>query len=167
MPLFGGYWPARRRVGARRLTPAPVDFAGWLEKMFQDPFGFFMEGGLAGPAIWNWAGWSGFPAVDVQESDDAYVVKADLPGFTKEAIEILVHDEGLELRGKQDEVIEQQDERGGYLRQERRTGSFQRFIPFPGPVVEDQIKAQFENGVLTITLPKASPGPAGRRISID
>ncbi len=98
-------------------------------------------------------GASGAPAVDLYQTDDDIVVKASLPGVSPRDLNITVTGDVLTMRG---EVQEQKDtERAQYHIKERRYGSFTRSIALPAAVVADKADAQFENGILTLRLPKA------------
>lgn len=96
--------------------------------------------------------WS-VPAVDMYQTDDEIVVKAALPGVKADEVQISVTGEVLTIKG---EIKHEEDkkERSWHIR-ERRYGSFERSIILPTDVVADKAKAEFENGILTITLPKA------------
>ena len=93
------------------------------------------------------------PAVDMYEIDDAVVVKSTIPGIKAEDLDVSISGDVLTIRGetKTDEEIKEED----YVYRERRYGSFCRALTIPVPVVTDETKAEFENGVLTLTLPKA------------
>jgi HSP20 family protein len=97
-------------------------------------------------------GWSA-PAIDMFQSDDEIVVKAALPGIKADEVQINITGEVLTLKGevKQNQEIE---EKAWHIR-EQRFGSFERSIALPTDVVADKAQADFENGILTITLPKA------------
>jgi HSP20 family protein len=92
-------------------------------------------------------------ALDVAEKDDAYIVKASLPGVNPEEVDITLTDNVLTIRGetKADNEIKQEN----YHLRERRFGSFMRSVTLPNAVDADKIEAVNENGVLTLTLPKA------------
>jgi HSP20 family protein len=90
--------------------------------------------------------------VDVADDGDAYVVTADLPGFDRADIEVKLADRRLELAAERDE--ETTEEGPDYLRRERRRGSLRRTIPLPGRVDSGGTEASYDNGVLTVTLPK-------------
>jgi HSP20 family protein len=110
---------------------------------------------------------SGFtPTTDITEDDDKYTVHLDLPGVEKSNIKVDINGTNLTVSGERTAVVEQSDDSGRIIRQERRVGSFSRSIPLPGPVVEDQVEARQENGVLVITLPKAAPKPSGKAIQV-
>lgn len=92
-------------------------------------------------------------ALDVAENDDAYIVTASLPGMKPEDIDISITDNVLTIKGeyKSDETINEDS----YHIRERRFGSFGRSISLPSMVNSDDVAAQYENGVLTLTVPKA------------
>jgi len=94
--------------------------------------------------------WS--PALDVHETEDAYVVEAEVPGLDKKDIEITVLEDLLTIKGerKRDEEVKEDS----YHRIERTYGSFQRSISLPNSVDSGKVAAHFKNGVLHITLPK-------------
>lgn len=93
------------------------------------------------------------PAIDLYQTRDAVVVKAALPGLKPEDVQISVTGDALTLRGEFKQEEEQKDTT--YHIRERRAGSFERTVLLPVDVQTDKAQADFENGVLTITLPKA------------
>jgi HSP20 family protein len=97
-------------------------------------------------------GWS-VPAIDMYQTDDEIVVKAALPGIKADEVQINVTGEVLTLKGEVKHE-EEKKERAWHIR-EQRFGSFERSVVLPTEVVADKAKAEFENGILTITLPKA------------
>ena len=97
-------------------------------------------------------GWSA-PAIDMFQTDDEIVVKAALPGITADEVQINVTGEVLTLKGEVNQKQEM-EEKSWHIR-EQRFDSFERAIALPTDVVADKAKADFENGILTITLPKA------------
>lgn len=99
-------------------------------------------------------------AVDAYETDEALVIKASVPGINAEDIQINLEDEVLTIEGEFSNVVE--DVR--YLISERAArGHFRRSLRLNIPVVVDQVEAVFDNGVLTLTLPKA---PEARPVTI-
>lgn len=92
------------------------------------------------------------PSVDVAETDKAFEVTAELPGMTEDNIDVSLADGVLTLKGEKKEEKEQKEK--GYYLSERRYGSFQRSFRLPEGVDENKIEANFEKGVLKITLPK-------------
>jgi len=91
------------------------------------------------------------PAVDMYETENQVVVKAALPGIKPEDIDVKIVGNSLSIKG---EVKQEQEHKGRqYIRRERRYGSFSRTLSIPD-VDADKVKAEFENGVLTLQLPK-------------
>jgi HSP20 family protein len=99
-------------------------------------------------------GGQGFvPALDLSETKDAYLVEAAVPGLKPEDLEITLENNVLTIRGETRQETE--DKQRNYHRVERRFGSFQRSITLPNTVKADAIKAELENGVLKLEIPKA------------
>ena len=88
---------------------------------------------------------------DVKENDDEYVIESELPGLEKDDINIEITDNYLTISAHNEEKVEEENE--NYIRRERRTGSFQRVFQIDN-VKEDEIDAEYENGILKVTLPK-------------
>ena len=104
---------------------------------------------------------------DIREVDGKYVLEAELPGFNKEDISLDVKDGILTITAEHKENSDQKDEKGNYLRRERRYGSFTRSFDITG-IDEAGITAAYNNGVLELNLPKAQPAvPEARRIAIE
>ena len=93
------------------------------------------------------------PAVDIFDAADAIVLKAELPGLSPDDIDIEIDDNVLTLKGER--RFEETVEEGRYYRVERAYGSFGRSLTLPQGVKPDEITATFENGVLTVRVPKA------------
>jgi len=92
-------------------------------------------------------------ALDVEENDERYIVRADLPGVSLEDISVNIHDDLLTISAET--ASESQDESKRVLVRERRVGKFSRSLRFPVPVDGDNVEASFENGVLSVAAPKA------------
>jgi HSP20 family protein len=92
------------------------------------------------------------PALDVVENDDAYIVRASLPGLKAEDIDVNVEDDVLTIKAERSEEHEESDEH--YLMRERTYGAYRRSVRLPSGVDGDNTTAQFEDGVLTLTLAK-------------
>ncbi len=92
------------------------------------------------------------PAVDVFQTDDAVIVKTPLAGIDPDKVNISIENDVLTVEGttEQKSEVDEKD----YYRKEIRTGSFHRSVALPTAVNGDQAKAEFENGMLTITVPK-------------
>lgn len=95
--------------------------------------------------------WS--PVVDIAERETEIVVKAELPGMKREEIDIAVQGNTLILSGEKCTDYEKAEE--NYYHVERRYGMFRRTITLPAHVLADKVNATYDNGVLTITLPKS------------
>ena len=103
-------------------------------------------------------------AVDVVENADGYVVKASLPGIKPEELEVTYNNNILTIKGETQEEKEVDEAR--YHLRERRFGSFTRSFSLPTNVNADAIKADYEQGVLTLTLPKAEEAKP-KRITVE
>ena len=115
-----------------------------MDRLFDDAF--------TRPVNLRDGGWSA-PAIDMYQTDDEVVVKAALPGFKADEVQINVTGDVLTLRGEMKHE-EEKTERSWHIR-EHRWGSFERSIALPTAVVADKANADFSNGILTVSLPKA------------
>ncbi len=115
-----------------------------MDRLFDDAFTRPL--GISGN---NWS----VPAVDMYQTDDEVVVKAALPGIKPDEVQINVTGEMLTIKGETSQK-EEVKEKAYHLR-EQRWGAFERSVALPTAVIADKAKAEFENGILTITLPKA------------
>jgi HSP20 family protein len=106
--------------------------------------------------------WS--PAVDIYDSKDAVMVRADMPGMKKEEIDISVHGDALTLKGEKKHEEEKKDK--GFVRTERFYGSFNRAIRLPAEVDAEKVEANYKNGVLELRLPKKEEAKP-KQIKID
>ena len=104
-----------------------------------------------GPA--DGRGGPGIPAVDMYQTDDEVVVKAAVPGMKPEDVQISLTGDMLSIKGESRQKSD--DKEKAYHIREHRRGSFERTISLPIAVMSEKAQAEFENGVLTITLPKA------------
>ena len=116
-----------------------------MNRLFEDSF--------VRPATWLAPFEGGQLALDVVDTKEDVVVKASVPGIKPEDIDITITGDVLTIKGET--KAEQKTEDANYIRQERRYGAFERTLSLPTTVVSDKAKAEFENGVLTLTLPKA------------
>ena len=96
------------------------------------------------------SGWT--PAVDLYEDKDNVYVKAELPGMKKEDVEVSFHNGTLSLSGERKSEEKHQD--AEVYRSERIFGRFQRTVMLPTPIAAEKVKARYQDGILTITLPK-------------
>lgn len=126
-----------------------------MERFFTRTFG-------GAPALVD-GSWS--PSVDVHESNGNLIVKADLPGVKKEDVEITATEDSLKIEGHTSKESEEKGE--NFYRRERQSGRFLRVIPLPMPVDVKKAEAAFQDGTVTITLPKAAEAPKGQKINVS
>jgi HSP20 family protein len=105
--------------------------------------------------------WS--PKIDVTETKEAFVVKAEVPGVEQKDILVSLQEQVLTIKGERQQEKEEKDER--YHRVERSYGSFARSMRLPMSVDGEKVTASFKDGLLTVTLPKA-PGAKGTMIPV-
>ena len=104
---------------------------------------------------------------DIKETESEYLLEADLPGFEKKDIHIDINDDYLTIQAERHSGHEDQDEKKNYVRCERSYGSYSRSFDISG-VDADKIAAKYDNGVLTLTMPKKAPEqPATRQLTIE
>ena len=101
------------------------------------------------------------PLVDVQETDDTYLVEAELPGFDEKQIKVHVEGGKLSIESSKDETKEEKkdEKNGSYLVRERRTRSFSRSFTLPENADTDSVSAVFKNGVLSLEIKKRNENP--------
>ncbi len=95
------------------------------------------------------------PRLDMKETEDAFVLKLTMPGLDKDAIDISVSDGVLTIKGETKEEEEKEDEKYTWLVREHKHVSYYRSVRLPSEVVADKAEAEYRNGVLMLTLPKA------------
>ncbi len=106
------------------------------------------------------------PAINVQEMSDRYLVQAAVPGYSEDEIEIEVGKDYITISGQKNQ--ETNEQKRGYLRREFAYGSFGRSIGFATPINEDAVKADLNDGTLTISLPKLEPiKPKVKKIKVE
>jgi HSP20 family protein len=117
-----------------------------MDRLFGDTLGRWGGGeeGLA-PGVW-------IPPVDVFETPENIVLKADLPDVNKDEVDISIENNTLTIKGER--KMEKEVKEKNFYRMERSYGTFSRSFTLPPTVAADKVDASFENGVLTLTLPK-------------
>ena len=130
-----------------------------MNRLFDDVFrGFGNFGSLGRPMMEGQFGW---PRIELDETDKAVTVSAELPGLSEKDVQVEIANGVLSIRG------EKKSERDGGGYSERYYGSFERRIPLDG-VQEDKAEANFRNGVLTVSLPKTEQASQNvKRITIN
>lgn len=148
-----GLTPYNKRGGIQRRSNDVFDVDKFFESFFNDSLF---------PAFYNN---SGQMRVDIKENEKDYIVEAELPGVKKEEINIDLHDDRLTIAVERNEQVNEKND--NYIRRERRYGSMSRTFSVAN-VNQDQVTADFKNGILSIILPKKDPGVGrGRRIQIQ
>ena len=150
--------PVRRRDGGSAVERwSPWEPLAGFEDLYRR-MGQLMERTFGDVGSGTW--WQ--TPVDIEETDDAYLIEADLPGVNRDDLSLEWNDRQLTIRG---EIKER--ERKGFLRQQtRRTGEFHYTVTLPGDVDGDQIEASLAEGVLTVRAPKTATSKA-RRIEVS
>jgi len=138
-------------------------FSEEMNRLFND-FGFgtnLMPRGF-GREFEKLTSWS--PQTEVFERDNQLVIRADLPGMSRDDINVDLEDDRIIIQGERHN--ERETEERGFYQTERSYGSFYRVIPLPEGVDGEQAKADFQNGVLEITMPKPEQKSRTRRLEI-
>ena len=117
-----------------------------INDIFEETFGRSRGYPTSTPGVW-------FPPVDILESQDAYLIRAELPGMKREDFNLEVHEGSLTLSGER--KIEEPANGVEYHRVERISGKFSRSFYLPQSVKSDEIKASYRDGILEIHVPKA------------
>ncbi|UWU18655.1 Hsp20/alpha crystallin family protein (plasmid) [Rhizobium sullae] len=143
--------------------PAKASASGWLpfenlrqeiDRLFDDFTPAFWQRPFARPSRDRSSAAITAPAVDLMEQEKAYEITAELPGIDPNGLEVRVSNDVLTIKGEKQEAKE--DKQKEYYLSERRYGSFQRSFQLPQGVDTAKIEASFNNGVLTINLPKSA-----------
>ena len=121
-----------------------------FERMIDDNFFYDYDNN-------NWT-----PSVDINESSDTFIIAADLPGIKKSDIEVKVEENVLILKAER--KIDKKNVNEKYHFSERRSGTFSRSFKLPKSVKEEKITADFDNGVLSIIIPKAEDAITSNRL---
>ncbi len=104
------------------------------------------------------------PAVDIEETENEFIVKAELPGLKKDEVKLSISEDTLTISGER--KMEKEEKGKTYHRVEMNYGKFERTIRFPTEVVPDKAKASYKDGILTITVPKSEKAK-GKEIEIE
>ena len=132
-----------------------------FDRLFRDSFTTFGGEREAEPSTRPWA-----PAVDIYETENSIVLKAELPGIDPKDVEVRVEDNTLYLKGERKFEKETKDE--NYHRVERSYGSFARSFSLPNSIDADKVVAEYKDGVLNLTLPKREEAkPKTIRINVS
>lgn len=134
-----------------------ASFRREMDRLFDDMFRTPAFGNFGG----GFGGMTGWPSLDVKDNDREVIVTAEVPGMTDKDVELLLDNGMLTIRG---EKKGEKDERGY---SERWYGRFERQVPLPSSVDEEHCKAEFHDGLLTVTMPKIEGAESRKRIPIN
>ena len=161
--------PNDREAVARPRGVHPIDqLRREIDALFDDFFEDALDPWPGLPVLSRWERRPGVsaPRLDVSETEDAIEVKADLPGMEEKDIKVTLDEERLIISGERRE--ERDETSRDFHMVERSRGRFERTVPVPRGIDRDEAKAQFRNGVLTLTLPKtAEARKKTRRIEVS
>jgi HSP20 family protein len=133
-------------IKGKRQEYSIQDFQDEMNRMIENAFN---DLGLAEPKTGiNWK-----PAIELNEKNGNFELKAELPGVNKDNIDVEVSDDYIAVRAETEEKKE--EEAKNAYRSEFRYGKFMRTVPLPAEVEADNAKAEFKNGILTVTVPKS------------
>jgi HSP20 family protein len=148
-PLFPAVFPMAREM---------EDVQNRLRRFFTE--GFPGELGLTEPLGW-------MPAVEIVETAEELILTAELPGMTKENVEVMYEDEVLTMRGEKKEEKKEGNGQKQFHVWERTYGAFQRAFVLPRTIDATKIEAAFKDGILTVHLPKTAQAKLkGRKIEV-
>ena len=133
----------RRNKGLSQRPQSVFDMDSMFDNFFNDSF------------MPTWFTGDTHIRVDIKENEKEYIVEADMPGVKKEEINLELNNDRLTIAVERNEEINEEKE--NYIRKERRSGSFCRSF-YVENVKDDEIEAKFENGVLSVILPKEEAG---------
>ena len=133
-----------------------------MDRLFGDFFGTpLLSGGGSEVSPPTW-----YLPLDVVDQGSGYQIKAAVPGFTPEEVEVTYQDGMLNISAQHSQEFTTKNGNGTYLRRELTYGNYSRSIQLPGEVKHEEIKAGFDNGILTIDVPKV-PAPQPVKIQIE
>lgn len=160
--------PVKKRAGDRgSATQEMVPFPQSFEGLFNNFFGNALKELTAAYGNNTPLGAYGLlkPHVDLRAEDKKYILTVEIPGVTEKDVTINVTDNAMTITGEKNQETETKEE--NYYRMERSYGSFQRVLTLPDDINQDNIQANFKNGVLTVTMPRQQVvTPKGKPIEI-
>jgi HSP20 family protein len=134
----------------------------WMDEVFGEVAPVY-EGARLLPSLGEEITRTAVPSVDLIEKDDKLILKADMPGITKEDVNVEVKGDRIELSAEVKK--EEEEKKEGYIRQERSYRRYYRSIPLPAKIDSEKVEAAFEDGVLKIEMPKVET-PEVKRIEV-
>ena len=124
-----------------KLLPGLTTFNNLFDDMFDDSF---------------FRSYNGYMKTDIKEVDNQYVLDIEMPGFNKKDISVELNDGYLTISGNKSTNNDEKDTKGNIIRQERYSGSYSRSFYVGDSIKKEDIKANYDNGVLKIYLPKTT-----------
>lgn len=145
---------ANREPSAPTTAPTEIDpFWADVDRSFRRLYRDFFGPAATRPTAPE--SWRAPAAIDVADKGESYELTVDLPGISKEQVDIRVTGELVQIRA--DRAAEAEKKGDGYLRVERSWAGFERSVELPEPVKAEAVSASLTNGVLTVSVPKANP----------
>ena len=133
----------------------PVSLFGELDRMFEDMDSWFWGPSLAlTPRMAT--DMARAPKINVQDKGDTFVITAEMPGVSKDNLELNIHDNVLEICAQEKVEVNEENEETGYIYREMKSSSFHRRIPFEKDLVPEESQAELKDGILTVSLKKAA-----------
>ena len=148
-----------RNKSLRERDPFFGSFFDEMENLFEDFWGSNFLADVEGS--------SRRCSVDISENEDNFIVEAELPGIDEENLEVKLDQDILTISAHREEKNEKKDEDKNYYRKEIRKGRFERRFRLPDNIDQDEIKANLQNGMLKITLPKSEEAKTVKNIEVN
>lgn len=149
-------------TGMIRWSPRSELFRDRFNRLFDQPFGTDIFNAFEAGEDMSSRNW--LPPVDISETDEALVLTAELPGLSKEDVDITLENNVLSIRGER--KFEKEATQENYHRVERSYGAFSRSFTLPSNLVSDKVHASFSDGLLRVEIPKAEEAKP-RKITIE
>jgi HSP20 family protein len=130
-------------------------------EQLQNQMGQLLESVIATPAAGG-NGTTWLPLVDIEETDDAWIIEAEIPGIDRKDVNVELQDSELEISGE----IKERERKGIIRRRTRRTGRFEFRVTLPGQTDPEKVEANVKHGVLTVRVPKSEQA-SRRRIDVQ
>jgi HSP20 family protein len=140
--------PVRRREATSQPMQRWEPFREF--EQLQNQMGQLLESVLLTPSGTGSNGAPWLPLVDIEETDDAWVIEAEVPGVARKDVNVELRDSELEISGE----IKERERKGILRRRTRRTGRFEFRVTLPGSTKPENVKANVKDGVLTVRIPK-------------
>lgn len=151
-------WQPMRQLGTLRQQ---------MDRLFDDLLSDTELGGLSlrdFPAWSSIEGTTWMPAIELQDTEKDVILKAEIPGVEAKDLDVQVGREAVSIAGEHQQKEEKEEK--GIFRSEFRYGKFQRVVPLPTQIHNDRVKAEFKDGILTLTMPKVEEA-AQKKVKVN